>query len=85
MAVLAGADDKKEQVNAVSGRYSKKSRGILYFVGKHIYIFSGWKRCNCSSHVIYCSYLFSIDVYIKGSSGNMVAEFMIKEVKNYGE
>ena len=38
MAVLAGADDKKEQVNAVSGRYSKKSRGILYFVGKHIYI-----------------------------------------------
>ena len=30
--VLAGADDKKEQVNAVSGRYSKKSRGILYFV-----------------------------------------------------
>ena len=32
VAVLAGADDKKEQVNAVSGRYSKKSRGILYFV-----------------------------------------------------
>jgi len=48
VAVLAGADGKKEQVNAVSGRYSKKSRGILYFVGKHIYIFSGWKRCNCS-------------------------------------
>ena len=32
VAVLAGADGKKEQVNAVSGRYSKKSRGILYFV-----------------------------------------------------
>jgi len=67
VAVLAGADGKKEQVNAVSGRYSKKSRGILYFVGKYIYIFSGWKRCNCSSHVIYCSYLFLIELIVVDS------------------
>jgi len=41
VAVLAVADGKKEQVNAVSGRYSKKSRGILYFVGKYIYSAAG--------------------------------------------
>ena len=32
VAVLARAADKRKQVNAVSGKYSRKSRGILYFV-----------------------------------------------------